>query len=66
MFRFGIGIPLERFVPMLVREKTPVLLGSPNFRANALGPGFGITVLAAGRNFGATPPRIKRVICPFD
>ena len=66
MFRFCIGIPLERFVPMLVCEKTSVLSGPPNFRANALGPGFGITVFTAGRNFGATPPRIKRVVCPFD
>lgn len=66
MFRFCIGIPLEGFVPMLVREKPPVLLCPPNFRANALGPGFGIAVFTAGRNFGTTPPRIKRVISPFD
>lgn len=51
---------------MLVGKKTSFALCTPNFLTHTLGPTFRITVLAAGRNMGATPPRVERVICPFN
>src|SRR6266446_2178492 len=64
MTRFAI--PFKGLGPVLFSEEPPIRLHAPHFLPYSLRPSFGVAILTGGRDLRAAPPRIERMIGPFD
>ena len=51
---------------MLIGEKPPFGVLSPDLDAYSLRPRLCVAKLASGRNSDASPPGIEGVVCPLD
>ena len=59
-------IPTQRLLPGRVAQKAPRRLCSPHAVTGPLRPDLGVAVVAGRGNLRTTPPRVERVIRPFD
>jgi hypothetical protein len=59
-------IPSQRFTPMCITKKSARGRGAPKLVSHSLCPQLCIAVVASSRNFFATPPRVKCVMCPLN
>src|SRR6185295_10008246 len=59
-------VPFERFLPVSVAKKPSRTTLAPKCLTDSFCPHLCVTVLTCWRNLVTSPPRIKRVICPFD
>ena len=60
------AIPTQRLLPSRVAQKAPLPLGTPHIVTGTLRPDLGVAVVAGRGNLRTTPPRVERVIRPFD
>ena len=60
------AVPTQRLLPSGVAQKAPRRLRSPHTVTGPLRPDLGVAVVAGRGNLRASPPRVERVIRPFD
>ena len=60
------AVPALRLLPGRLAQEAPRRFGAPYVVTRAFCPSLGVAVVAGRRHFRATPPRIERVIGPFD
>ena len=60
------ALPTQRLLPSGVAQKAPRRLCSPHTVTGPLRPDLGVAVVAGRGDLRTTPPRVERVIRPFD